>query len=120
LIKEFGLITKVAFDIIRTGTKGDNPMKLSKTQANIIYALTTGSTLKSHRYVDGTKLYKLHTLTGVETTVRWSIVQALKDRGLIDSNKKFPAATYLLTEKGRQVAERLTESKSKPLSAKNF
>ena len=95
-------------------------MKLSKMQANALQALISGATLKSHRYLDGTKLYKLRALDGLETTVRWATVQALKERGLIDSNKKFPAATYLLTEKGRQVAERLSGSDSKPLSARNY
>ncbi len=95
-------------------------MKLSKTQKKVLRALIEGQTLKSHRYLDGTKTYKLHALDGTDETVRWSTVEALKERGLIDSNKKFPAATYLLTEKGRQIALPLAESKVKPLTAKNY
>ena len=95
-------------------------MKLSKTQQKLLYALITGSTLKSHRYLDGRKITQLHPLAGPAETVRWSTVQVLIDRGLIDSNKKFPAATYLLTEQGRQVAEGLANTAIKPLSARNF
>ena len=95
-------------------------MKLSRTQKQVLTALIEGHTLKSHRYLDGTKTYKLHPLDGTAETVRWSTVEALKDRGLIDSNKKFPAATYLLTEKGRQIASTLAESKVEPLTAKNY
>ena len=95
-------------------------MKLSETQKKVLQALITGSTLKSHRYLDGRKTYQLHSLAGRTETIRWTTVQALVDRGLIDSNKKFPAATYLLTEKGRRVAEGLAETANKPLSAKNF
>jgi len=95
-------------------------MKLSKTQKNLLRALINGDTLKSHRSLDGTKRYKLHPLDGPAETVRWTTVEALKNHGLIDSNKKFPAATYLLTEKGQQIASTLTETTSKPLSAKNY
>ena len=95
-------------------------MKLSKTQQSLLLALVTGATLKSHRYLDGRKIIQLHPLDGSAITVRWNTVQALIDRGLIDSNKKFPAATFLLTEQGRQVAEGLADTAIKPLSAKNF
>jgi uncharacterized protein YjhX (UPF0386 family) len=95
-------------------------MKLSKPQQKLLQALAAGATLKSHRYLDGRKVAQLHPLDGPAETVRWSTVQTLIDRGLIDSNKKFPAATYLLTEQGWQAVEHLTKIKSKPLSAKNF
>ena len=95
-------------------------MKHSKTQKIVLQALVAGATLKSHRYLDGRKITQLHPLDGPAQTVRWTTVQALIERGLIDSNKKFPAAAYLLTEKGRQVAESLADSAIKPLSAKNF
>lgn len=95
-------------------------MTLSKTQKKVLSALISGTALKSHRYLDGTKTYKLHPLDGPAETVRWTTVEALKERGLIDSNKKFPAATYLLTEKGRQIASQWADTDVKPLSAKNY
>jgi len=95
-------------------------MKLSQTQENILQAIINGATLKSHRYLDGRKVYKLHPLDGSPQTVRWTTVEALKERGLIDSNKKFPAATYLLTDRGRQIATALAQAESHPLSAKNY
>ena len=95
-------------------------MKLTKTQKKVLRALIKGDTLKSHRSLDGDKIYQLHPLDGPAETVRWTTVGALKSHGLIDSNKKFPAATYLLTEKGQQIASTLAEATNKPLSAKNY
>jgi len=60
-----------------------------------------GWTLKAHRYLDGRKEYRLHSLEGDIEVVAPATVQSLAERGLIDSNKKFPAATFWLTEKGR-------------------
>jgi hypothetical protein len=95
-------------------------MKLSTTQEKIIRALAQGAVLKSHRYLEGAKLYKLHPLDGAAETVRSAAVEALKGHGLIESNQKFPAATYLLTEKGRQLAEILEAGPVRPLSAQNY
>ena len=64
-----------------------------------------GWTLKAHRYLDGRKEYWLHALDGTREMVAPETVQALAERGLIDSNKKFPAATFWLREKG-QTGER--------------
>jgi hypothetical protein len=82
-------------------------MKLSKAEARIILALLGGFTLKSHRYLDGTKVFHLHPLAGPPEPVSKKIVAALHENGLIQSNQKFPAAAYLLTPKGRDVALRL-------------
>ena len=95
-------------------------MKLSSPQKKVLQALMTGSTLKSHRYIDGAKIYKLPPLAGPAETVRRRTVEALKNHGLIASNKKFPAAAYLLTENGRQIASQLAGTEGKPLSAKNY
>lgn len=75
-------------------------MKLSKSQRNILTAIANGNFLKAHRDIEGVKTYKLHPLEGDATTVAAEDVQALCDAGLIDSNKKFPAATFWLTIKG--------------------
>ena len=63
--------------------------------------MAQGSTLKSHRDLEGRKEYRLHTLAGQSTSVTWEDVEALQSAGLIDSNKKFPSATYWLTGSGR-------------------
>jgi len=79
-------------------------LKPSKAEIKILCALADGSTLKSHRYLDGTKIYQLHSLTGQVEPVQRRLVEALLLRGYIISNQKFPAATYSLTEPGREIA----------------
>lgn len=61
-----------------------------------------GKTLKSHRDAEGGKAYVLHALEGEPEPVDWAVAEYLQAQNLIDSNKKFPAATYWLTEKGRE------------------
>lgn len=95
-------------------------MKLSKAQAEVLRALVKGCLLKSHRYLDGTKSYSLHPLDGPPQAVRRTTIAALKARGLIHSNQKFPAATYLLTDKGKALALTLHESPLPPVSTQNF
>jgi hypothetical protein len=84
-------------------------MQLSPAQKRVLVALVTGCSLKSHRYLDGSKIYQLHPLTGQAETLERSTVELLYRQGLIDSNKKFPAATYWLTEKGKVLAIALKE-----------
>ena len=79
-----------------------------------------GSTLKAHRDLDGSKIYRLHPLAGAVEELNRGLVSGLQKRGLIDSNKKFPAATFLLTERGRQIAEELGGQMVNPLTAKNY
>jgi hypothetical protein len=64
--------------------------------------MDSGWTLKDHRDLDGGKAYQLHPLEGPPELVAPGVVAALVERGLIDSNKKFPAATYWLTPAGRE------------------
>ena len=94
-------------------------MKLSKEEENLLRYLIKGDMLKSHRDIDGNKLYKLHPLAGPPIVINSRVVDKLKKRGLIGSNQKFPAATYLLTEKGKQQAKRLEPDATGPLSAKD-
>ena len=84
-------------------------MKLSKTQKRVLLALAYGCSLKSHRYLDGSKVYQLHPLDRPAETIRRTTVDYLFEHRLIDSNKKFPAATYWLTEKGKTLAATLEE-----------
>lgn len=96
------------------------PLFLTKTQKKVLRALINGWTLKSHRYLDGRKEYQLHPLDGPAQPVNRLTVEILKTRRLVGSNQKFPAATFLLTEKGKRVAAKLDEAPAKPLSARNF
>ena len=72
-------------------------------ELRLLQAMAGGWTLKAHRYLDGAKEYRLHPLQGPSEIVAPSIVEALVDQRLIDSNKKFPAATFYLTDLGRRV-----------------
>jgi hypothetical protein len=85
-------------------------LKLSEAQAKLLHALVNGYTLKSHRYLDGTKIYQLHPLDGPAAPVQKSRVDSLQKQGLITSNQKFPVATYSLTEQGRELAARLEKA----------
>ena len=95
-------------------------VRLSEPEIYVINALAQGSTLKAHRHLDGSKVYRLHPLAGTAEELNRSLVYRLQKRGLIDSNKKFPAATFLLTEQGRQIAEDLGGQLVNPLTAKNY
>jgi hypothetical protein len=81
-------------------------MAISAEQRDILNAIANGWTLKAHRYVDGRKEYRLHPLSGEARPVSPAAVAGLVRAGLIDSNKKFPAATFWLTERGRGTAAR--------------
>ena len=76
--------------------------ELSPTQKNILCSLLNGATLKSHRYLDGGKEYRLHPLCGDASQVPAKEVQELEDRGLLLSNHKFPAATLYLSQYRRR------------------
>ena len=77
---------------------------LSPSQQQLLGALLLGETLKSHRYIDGNKEYRLHPLGGGSRPVAPQDVRRLNDKGLLLSNHKFPAATLFLSPRGRQAA----------------
>ncbi len=62
-----------------------------------------GATLKAHRDLDGAKAHLLHPLHGEPVPVPAPLVESLRDLGLIQSNHKFPAATYVLTDRAVEV-----------------
>ena len=76
-------------------------MPLTPAQVELLQAVAHGSILKSHRDLEGHKEYRLHALDGHSASVSWDDVEVLQSAGLIDSNKKFPSATYWLTDTGR-------------------
>jgi hypothetical protein len=96
-------------------------MRLTAVQQQILAAMAGGATLKAHRTLDGAKRYQLHPL-GSESgeEVPATAVTGLEKLRLLHSNQKFPAATFLLTDGGRQVAAALTGQEIKPLGARNF
>ena len=73
----------------------------------VLRGMAIGDTLKAHRYLDGRKVHRMHSLQGGTFVVEERIVTSLKRKGYIESNMKFPAATYLLTGRGRQLAAQL-------------
>jgi uncharacterized protein YjhX (UPF0386 family) len=96
-------------------------MWLSEEQRRVLGALAQGSTLKVHRDVDGSKIYKLHPLAGATVeVVAEAVVQVLQRRGLIDSNMKFPAAVYLLTDAGAQIGVSLTDGQVRPVGTQSY
>ena len=74
-------------------------MALSPAQRTLLRAMLDGAALKVHRDLDGNKTHLLHPLTGEPTPVAAELVESLRVLGLIQSNLKFPAATYLLTDR---------------------
>jgi len=96
-------------------------MRLGDAEKQVLAALVRGSRLRSHRYLDGAKVYRLHRLDDdAGDEVPAAVVDRLRDRGLIAGNMKFPAATYLLTAKGERIAASLTTSPLRPILARFF
>ena len=79
-------------------------MALTDSQIQLLLAIAHGLRLKDHRDLDGHKGYVLYNSDDVGKPITAQDVEALTDAGLISSNKKFPAATYWLTEEGKKLA----------------
>jgi hypothetical protein len=88
----------------KTWAEKPRPYKvaLTSTQRDILTAIRDGGTLKIHRDLDGDKQHVLHPLDGEPQPVDAGLVESLRDLELIQSNLKFPAATYLLTDRALQ------------------
>jgi hypothetical protein len=74
-------------------------MALTTAQRDLLKTMLDGATLKVHRELDGQKIHLLHPLNGDPQSVSAALVESLRELGLIQSNLKFPAATYVLTDK---------------------
>jgi hypothetical protein len=85
-------------------------MTITPIQQRLLLAIAGDNFLKAHRDIEGHKTYLLHPLQGEPQTVDGDDVLGLVDEGLIDSNKKFPAATFWLTEKGKEAVVELQNS----------
>lgn len=93
-------------------------MRLTTDAHAVIKRLASGWTLKAHRHLDGRKEYRLHPLgNGDAQVVAGQTVKELQQHRLISSNMKFPAATYLLTERGQAFAGNTEEG---PLTSRNW
>lgn len=96
-------------------------MQLSAAHKYILGELARGSRLQDHRDLDGGKIYKLHPLdTASDVAIPAASVTYLHRYKLIESNMKFPAATYLLTDKGAAIAATLATGQTLPLASRNY
>lgn len=93
---------------------------LEPAQAALLTKLQQGAVLKVHRTVDGDKVYRLHQAGAPDQEIEPALVAALTDRDLLQSNMKFPAATFLLTDKGVAVAVQLSGATVEPAGPRNY
>lgn len=89
---------------------------LSGPQRRLLAQIAGGARLKDHRDIEGGKHYTLSVDTTEPVKVKAGMVEALVERGLIDSNKKFPSATYWLTDEGKRVAAGMAADRHGPLN----
>ncbi len=100
----------------RKGAKDE----LEPAQAALLTKLQQGAVLKVHRTVDGDKVHRLHQAGAPDQEIEPALVVALTDRDLLQSNMKFPAATFLLTDKGVAVARQLSGATGAPMGPRNY
>ena len=100
----------------RKGAKDE----LEPVQAALLTKLQQGAVLKVHRTVDGDKTYRLHQPGAPDQEIDAALVMALAHLGLVQSNMKFPAATFLLTDKGATVARQLSGASVEPMGPRNY
>ena len=89
---------------------------LSEPQRKLLAQIAGGARLKDHRDIEGGKRYTLTIDTADAIVVDSKLVEGLLARGLIDSNKKFPSATYWLTDTGKQAAAAMSADRHGPLN----
>lgn len=83
---------------------------LTRVEQTILLHLLDGWTLRSRRELDGHKECYLHAPSGETTQTANKVVVRLREKGLIETNQKFPVATYLLTSVGKQIASQLIDA----------
>ena len=88
-------------------------------EVTVLTALQCGAVLKVHRTMDGAKIHKLHRHGESPTVVASAVVQRLIRKKLLQSNMKFPAATYLLTNQAVDLMADCKPQISSPLTAYN-
>jgi hypothetical protein len=100
--------------------EGQAQVRLSAEQEQLLRALATGSTLKAQRTLDGVKRYQLRALDQTSVEIAAHLVEGLCRQRLLQSNLKFPAAVYLLTDQGLALARGLVDWPLHPVGPKNF
>lgn len=94
---------------------------LSDEQLRVLAAVFQGAALRSERDLEGQKRYLLYFDEGKKQVIGRKAMLDLRKKRLIETNHKFPSATFLLTEHGTAFAKIITDdSGSNPLSARNF
>lgn len=95
--------------------------RLTPEQKRVLVALLHGSCLKVHRTADGEKVYRLAAPDNTcSEEISAFVAASLEGQGLIASNMKFPAATFLLTEKGSSQAAGTDDHTVAPLGPRNY
>lgn len=108
------------FSFLRARGKWVDGVWLSAEQQKTLIAIHQGIALRSQRDIEGKKIYELRGESSVEP-VALKTVLGLRKKGLVETNHKFPSATFLLTTHGEQIAAQLTgEQGSNPVSARDF
>ena len=80
------------------------------SQRKIIKAMAEGRVLKSRRELDGKKEFIIQNANGQTEVISQNVVNRLRKNRLIDSNKKFPVATFWLTDLGQEVAKKMRDA----------
>lgn len=95
---------------------------LNDEQQMILAAVFQGAALRSHRDLEGNKVYLLHFGEGEEKReIGRKATLDLRTKRLIETNHKFPSATFLLTTRGNTIGAKLANGKgSNPTSARDF
>ena len=87
---------------------------------SVLEWMAHGAVLKIHRDVDGSKRYLVHPLDGAPIPIGSVTISRMKRTGLICSNQKFPASTYLLTEKALALLNLTEQDGPIPISPRGF
>ncbi len=75
------------------------------SQREILEALANGWALRSRRELNGNKEFVLQFLNDEPKKINPKVIKQLREKRLIDSNKKFPVSTFWLTELGRDIVQ---------------
>lgn len=89
---------------------------LTEPQRRLLAQIAGGARLNDVRDIEGGKRFTLAIDLAEPSVVEAAWVDGLIKAGLIDSNKKFPSATYWLTEAGKRMAADLAAERHGPLN----
>ena len=106
--------------LLRGQGKWVNGVWLPEEQQQTLTAVYSGLALRSQRDIEGNKRYELRSESAAQPVSRETVL-GLRKKRLIETNHKFPSATFLLTTAGEQIAARLAgQNDAPPLSARDF